>query len=141
MTDAERLQRFLELRGMNVKELAKRSGIPASTIYSIISRNASIKLDNAYKMAYVLGVDPKDICSKYDNNVNLPIIECDQAFKRMINIYIDTSNELQKEAESLLDGYYRLNDVAREELLEILRVQLKRNTDKKREQVVRKYKG
>ncbi len=141
MTDAERLQRFLELRGMNVRQLAKGSGIPATTIYSIINRNASIKLDNAYKMAFALGIEPKEICSKYNHEVSLPEIECDQAFKRMVSIYIDSSKELQKEAEGLLDGYYRLNDEAREELLDLLRIKLKRNIDKKREQVVKKYKG
>lgn len=53
----KKLQELLEERGTNPNELAKKTGIPAQTIYSLIKRDATkMEIDSLIKICHALGV-------------------------------------------------------------------------------------
>ena len=50
-------------KGFTVRRLAKESGVPPTTLYSIMERDTEIRLDVALRLAKALGVDVKEISS------------------------------------------------------------------------------
>ena len=63
MKDSERLEELMVKKGFTVRRLAKESGVPPTTLYSIMERDTEIRLDVALTLAKALGVDVKEISS------------------------------------------------------------------------------
>ena len=63
MKDSERLEELMVKKGFTVRRLAKESGVPPTTLYSIMERDTEIRLDVALRLAKALGVDVKEISS------------------------------------------------------------------------------
>ena len=63
MKDSERLEELMFKKGFTVRRLAKESGVPPTTLYSIMERDTEIRLDVALRLAKALGVDVKEIYS------------------------------------------------------------------------------
>lgn len=45
MKDSERLEELMVKKGFTVRRLAKESGVPPTTLYSIMERDTEIRLD------------------------------------------------------------------------------------------------
>ena len=63
MKDSERLEELMVKKGFTVRILAMESGVPPTTLYSIMERDTEIRLDVALRLAKALGVDVKEISS------------------------------------------------------------------------------
>ena len=63
MKDSERLEELMVKKGFTVRRLAKESGVPPTTLYSIMERDTEIRLDVALRLAKALRVDVKEISS------------------------------------------------------------------------------
>ncbi len=63
MKDSERLEELMVKKGFTVRRLAKESGVPPTTLYSIMERDTEIRLDVALRLAKTMGVDVKEISS------------------------------------------------------------------------------
>ena len=63
MREIEKLKKLLDDNRMSVKKLGKYTGIPPTTLYSILKRNSSIRYENAVRIANVFGIQPIEICS------------------------------------------------------------------------------
>ncbi len=63
MKDSERLEELMVKKGFTVRRLAKESGVPPTTLYSIMERDTEIRLDVGLRLAKALGVDVKEISS------------------------------------------------------------------------------
>ena len=58
----DNLKKALENKHMSVKELARRTGISPTTLYSVIKRNSAVRFDHALRISSVLDVDISQIC-------------------------------------------------------------------------------
>lgn len=56
MTVNEKLQEVMDWKGLNQQELAKRTGINASTISSYVTNRAAVSVEVACQLAAALGV-------------------------------------------------------------------------------------
>lgn len=75
MKDSERLEELIVKKGFTIRRLAKESGVPSATLYSIIERDKEISLDVALRLAKILKVDIKEISSdKILKEVNIEFI-------------------------------------------------------------------
>jgi predicted transcriptional regulator len=63
MNDSQNLIRILNEKKLSVKEVAINAGIPPTTLYSIIQRNGNIRLDLALRLARILDIQAREICS------------------------------------------------------------------------------
>lgn len=62
MERGERLVKLMEKHNMNVRDLSKASGVPYTTIRSMIERNLSnASIDNTIKLCKVLGIKVEDL--------------------------------------------------------------------------------
>ena len=63
MGDGKKLKEILDSKGTNVRQIAKATGISATTLYSIIQKDSNIRFDFALRLANELEIDVNDICS------------------------------------------------------------------------------
>ena len=63
MGDGKKLKELLDSKGTNVRQIAKATGISATTLYSIIQKDSNIRFDFALRLANELEIDVNDICS------------------------------------------------------------------------------
>lgn len=64
MGDGKKLKEILDSKNTNVRQIAKATGISATTLYSIIQKDSDIRLDFALRLANELEIDANEICSK-----------------------------------------------------------------------------
>ena len=72
MGDGKKLKSLLKEMNTNVRQLSKKTGITASTLYSIINRDGDIRYEWAMKIAKALNVRPEAVCSNI-NSLGEPI--------------------------------------------------------------------
>ncbi len=150
MGDGKRLQEQIEKAGTNVRQLAKNSGVKASTIYSIITNDKRIRYEFALKLAAVLEIDVREICSEvYEiqdpstvDRFNLASEESLKALNegRVKEIFLNricpTITKFDKKdmpvVDDLLRDFYQLPDTERAEMLEHIAVSLKYHADPER---------
>lgn len=61
---ANKLIKLMKEQNTNANELASKSGVPPTTIYSLIKRDSSrVDIDSLIKIARVLGVTAEYFCS------------------------------------------------------------------------------
>lgn len=51
MGDGANLKKVLDIQGRNIRELSKKTGVKASTLYTIVKRDTGIKEGVAMKLA------------------------------------------------------------------------------------------
>ena len=68
------LKKVLDEKGLTVKDLSRKTGIAATTLYSIVQRDTSVRYDSAIKIAGVLDIPINAICkdNPYDDVETLP---------------------------------------------------------------------
>ncbi len=65
MGDGANLKKVLDIQGRNIRELSKKTGVTASTLYTIVKRDAGIKVGVAMKLAEELNISPVVICEDF----------------------------------------------------------------------------
>lgn len=65
MADGANLKRILDEKETNIRRLARKTGLTASTLYTVVKRDADIRFDWAIRIADALGITPGEICSKW----------------------------------------------------------------------------
>lgn len=148
MGDGKRLQECIKIKGTNVRRVAKATGIPATTLYSIIQKDSSIRLDLALKLANELDIDVNKICSKgrlLDECIQMPHKWKDIVDSNNIKNYFTDSlyplfhffgQDSIPDVTNLLISFYQLDDEARREVLEMMRIKLEYHKEKEREEKV-----
>ena len=63
MGDGKKLKEILDSKGTNVRQIAKTTGISATTLYSIIQKDSNVRFDSALRLANELEIDMNEICS------------------------------------------------------------------------------
>ena len=122
MGDGKKLKEILEQKGKNVHWVAKESNISPTTIYSIITRDTSIRFDFALRIANVLGIEPSEICSDTTffadgNDIN----EVLSIFPTGIsNLLSKMSHDEIYAVGELLTDYYQLTDEGREDVMKYI---------------------
>ena len=68
------LKKILDEKGMTIKDLSRKTGIAATTLYSIVQRDTSVRYDSAIKIAGILDIPINSICkdNPYDETETLP---------------------------------------------------------------------
>ena len=64
MGDGKRLKELIDRKGITVRNLARETGISATTLYSIIQKDTRIRLDNGIKIAATLNVPLPSVCGE-----------------------------------------------------------------------------
>ena len=63
MGDGKKLKEHIDNKGINVRKIAKETGIGATTLYTIIQKDSNIRFDFALRLANALEIDVNEICS------------------------------------------------------------------------------
>ena len=62
MGDGKNLKKILDEKGMNVRQIARKTGISPTTLYSLIQRDSNLRFDYALRIANELEIDVNSIC-------------------------------------------------------------------------------
>jgi len=146
----QNLKNILDENGMTVKELAKKVGIAPTTLYSIIQRDTAVRFDTALKISHILNIPINSICkdNPYEPGETLPILPSDNE-KLMINLqkkayFSDRTIKLIKNfdykefstIDQLIANFFVLNDTARSDLFEYIKIMKKSHTDPARQKIL-----
>ena len=146
----QNLKNILDEKGMTVKELAKKVGIAPTTLYSIIQRDTAVRFDTALKISHILNIPINSICkdNPYEPGETLPILPSDNE-KLMINLqkkayFSDRTIKLIKNfdynefstIDQLIANFFVLNDTARSDLFEYIKIMKKSHTDPTRQEIL-----
>ena len=159
MGDGKRLKEIIDAKGTNVRTVARAAGISPTTIYSIIQKDSNIRFDYAIRLANVLDISEKEICSAPAFSGELSDEEIyptlpDGLHGILNNNRIDTYMKhslrplmqlygatAMPDVDNLLTMFYRLNDETRKEVIEITRTLSKNGNDPERVKDTKNIKG
>ena len=148
----QNLKNILDEKGMTVKELAKKAGIAPTTLYSIIQRDTAIRFDTALKISNILNIPINSICkdNPYEDMETLPKLPKDKE-RMMIALekkayFSDRTLKLIKNfdyselpnVDQLIADFFVLNDTARSDLFEYIKIMKKNHTDSGRQKILNK---
>lgn len=111
---ANKLIELMKTRDTNANELAKKAGIPPTTVYSLIKRDSKrVDIDSLIKIARALGTTADCLCGNDSNSASLglspdesELISCYRKLSR------EGQDELIKRAHELLDlGYIKSDPI------------------------------
>ena len=146
----QNLKNILDEKGMTVKELAKKVGIAPTTLYSIIQRDTAVRFDTALKISHILNIPINSICkdNPYEPGETLPMLLSDNE-KLMINLqkkayFSDRTIKLIKNfdykefstIDQLIADFFVLNDTARSDLFEYIKIMKRSHTDPERQEIL-----
>lgn len=146
------LKALLDEKGMTVKEVAIKAGVAPTTLYSIIQRDTAVRFDTALKISNILDIPINSICkdNPYEPGEELPKLPADKE-RMMINLQKKAycSDRLLKLMElfdynefstvnKLIADFYILNDTARSDLFEYIKIMKNNHTDPKRKKILNK---
>ena len=129
---------------------AKKVGIAPTTLYSIIQRDTAVRFDTALKISHILNIPINSICkdNPYEPGETLPILPSDNE-KLMINLqkkayFSDRTIKLIKNfdykefstIDQLIANFFVLNDTARSDLFEYIKIMKKSHTDPARQKIL-----
>ena len=158
MGDGKRLKEIVDEKGTNIRKLAKASGINASTLYAIVQKDSNIRFDFALRLANELDVDVHEICSASPFSGAITEDEIYPTFKDTKGL-LDTSRvrtylkgslfplmelygkNAMPDVDNLLTSFYQLDDEARQEVIETLKLKLQYHKDPDRAKEVKNIKG
>ena len=133
MGDGAKLKQILKEKNTNVRKLAIAIGASPTTLYSIVQKDSKLRLELAMLIADELDIDVEDICSSVrvlipkqvriadayqeaENNFMTHFYKCN--IERMLELFGDDQLSM---VTDLLRQYYVLDDVARQDLLLLLK--------------------
>ena len=145
------LKYILDDKGMTVKELAKKADIAPTTLYSIIQRDTAIRFDTALKISNILDIPINSICkdNPYDSGESLPKLPSDREMLmaklqkkayfsdrtlKLVEMFDYT--ELPK-VDQLIADFFVLDDVARSDLFEYIKIMKKNHSDSNRNNILK----
>ncbi len=165
MGDGKRLKEILDSKGTNVRRIAKASGISATTLYSIIQKDSNIRFDYALRLANELEIDVNEICaaSPFSGTITeaeiYPTIPSYDGIPHSLHGMLDKSRvkgyltgslyplmflfgkNSMPDVDNLLTSFYQLDDEARQEIVETMRLKLKYHKDPERAEQIKQIKG
>lgn len=123
------LKKILDEKGITIKELSRKTGIAATTLYSIVQRDTSVRYDSALKIAGILDIPVNAICkdNPFDDVESLPELKpalgATDAKAKQSYISYRTSEIIKKfdyrelpMVDQLIADLYVLDDRARKDL-------------------------
>lgn len=157
MGDGKRLKEIIDAKGTNIRRVAKASGISASTLYSIIQKDTNIRFDYALRIANELEIDVNEICSANPFSGELKEDEIYMTFhdkKGMLDSsrvkeYLQHSMQplmmlygknAMPDVDNLLTSFYQLDDEARSEIVETVKLKLQYHRDPQRAEDIKQIK-
>ncbi len=158
MGDGKRLKEIVDEKNTNIRKLAKASGINASTLYAIVQKDSNIRFDYALRLANELDIDVNEICSASPFSGAITEDEIYPTFKDTKGL-LDTSRvrtylkgslfplmelygkNAMPDVDNLLTSFYQLDDEARQEVIETIKLKLQYHKDPKRAKEVKDIKG
>lgn len=123
------LKEILKAKGITVKELSEKSGIPASTIYSIIKRdNNTVQTNILKKLIDTLDISTNDLIGTIEWDVSNVVNLINKALPNDLEKFLSDQmieseilNSDNPERHHLLIYYYNtLNQIGRNALVDIL---------------------
>ena len=157
MGDGKNLKELIDAKGTNVRQLAKASGLKASTLYSIIQKDTNIRFDYALRIANELGVDVNEVCSTSPFSGELKEDEIymtvkdhtglldksrvkDYLLYSMYPLMMLYGKNAMPDVDNLLTSFYQLDDEARNEIVDTIKVKLQYHRDQKRAEEIKNIK-
>jgi transcriptional regulator with XRE-family HTH domain len=157
MVDGKNLKELIDAKGTNVRQLAKASGLKASTLYSIIQKDTNIRFDYALRIANELGVDVNEVCSANPFSGELKEDEIymtvkdhtglldksrvkDYLLYSMYPLMMLYGKNAMPDVDNLLTSFYQLDDEARNEIVDTIKVKLQYHRDPKRAEDIKNIK-
>ena len=157
MGDGKNLKELIDAKGTNVRQLAKASGLKASTLYSIIQKDTNIRFDYGLRIANELGVDVNEVCSASPFSGELKEDEIymtvkdhtglldksrvkDYLLYSMYPLMMLYGKNAMPDVDNLLTSFYQLDDEARNEIVDTIKVKLQYHRDPKRAQEIKNIK-
>lgn len=159
MGDGKKLKEYLDERDISVRKIAKQAGISPTTLYSIIQKDSNIRFDFALRLANILEIDVNEICGANPfsgtikpeeiyptipdgfngalNTMRVRVYLKSSLFPLM-NLYGETG---MVDVDNLLTSFYQLDDEARQEVVETIKLKLKYHKDPERAEQVKEIKG
>ena len=159
MGDGTKLKEFIDKKNTNVRRIAKATGISATTLYSIITKDSNIRFDYALRLANELNIDVNEICSAVPFSGELKEEEIYPTLPDGLHGMLDSSrvktylkNSLyplmhlygknaMPDVDNLLTSFYQLDDEARKEVIDTIKLKLNYHKDPERAQQVKQIKG
>jgi len=158
MGDGLKLKKYLDEKGTNVRQIAKQTGISPTTLYSIIQKDSNLRFDWALRIANILEIEVDEIC---EANPFSGRISVDEIYPTLgeFNGRLDASRVRgylkssilplmhmygpngMPDVDNLLTSFYQLNDEARNEIVEMIKVKLKYQRDPQRAENIKSIKG
>ena len=150
MGDGKNLKKYLDEKGTNVRKIAKATGISATTLYSIIQKDSNIRFDFALRLANELQIDVNEICSASPFSDTIKEEEIYPTLPDGLNGALDASRvktylknsmyplmylfgkNSMPDVDNLLTSFYQLDDEARQEVVETIRLKLQYHRDPER---------
>ena len=120
------------------------TGISPTTLYSIINKDSDIRLDMALLLADELKADVGEICDEKDliegaylNGKDIPESINSEVVRRYLKNRIEPlvslyGEEKLHQMDVVLRGFYQLDDVARDDVLKIVKILTERHLEEKR---------
>lgn len=156
MGDGKKLKEILDSKGTNVRQIAKSTGISATTLYSIIQKDSNIRFDFALRLANVLETDVNEICSAspFSSDITeeeifptLPDGSDGALDENQVKTYLKDSiyplmcsfgKNNMPDVDVLLTSFYQLDDEARKEVVETIQFKLQYHKDLERVEQIKK---
>ncbi len=148
------LKDILVSKGMTVKELARKTGIAPTTLYSIIQRDAAIRFDTALRISNILDIPINSICkdNPYNDMETLPKLPSDKD-RLMVGMekkayFSDRTMKIIKNfdytelpmVDQLIADFFVLDDTTRRDLFEYMAVLKKNHSTPERQKVLKAIK-
>ena len=159
MGDGKKLKEILDSKGTNVRQIAKATGISATTLYSIIQKDSNIRFDFALRLANELEIDVNEICSASPFSGAITEEEIYPTLPNGLNgaldgnrvktylknsmyplMYLFGKNNMP-DVDNLLTSFYQLDDEARKEVVETIQFKLQYHRDPEQAEQIKQIKG
>lgn len=150
MRYGKNLKNILDDKGMTVKELARKTGIVPTTLYSIIQRDATIRFDTALRISNILAIPINSICkdNPYDDMETLPklpsdrdrlMVSMEKAYfsERTLKIIKNFDYTELPMVDQLIADFYVLDVATRQELFDYLNLLKKNHSDPERKKCLK----
>ena len=155
MGDGKRLKEIIDAKGTNIRQVAKATLISASTLYSIVQKDSNIRFDYALRIANVLEIDANEICSAAPFSGELTEDEIYPNVKdpkgwldnMRVRSYLKGSlfplmqlygKNFMPDIDHLLTSFYQLDDEARSEVIDFIKLKSKHHKDPQRVEEIKK---
>ena len=147
MGDGKKLKEILDSKNTNVRQIAKATGISATTLYSIIQKDSNIRFDFALRLANELEIDVNEICaaSPFSGAITeeeiyptLPDGLNGALDGNRVKVYLKNS---MPDVDNLLTSFYQLDDEARKEVVATIQFKLQYHRDAERTEQIKQIKG